>query len=129
MASMISRLRSRETSAHPCVPRMIVSANGSVSMSIPFEKSTAPRQQPESLPSRWQLLERVEYFETWPTEILVVTCCDGQAVLPGGGGNVAVFNRHQSPSFHQEVLLIGPHMGHAHIETMNTALHRLDQLR
>src|SRR4051794_33285926 len=100
MASMISRLRSRETSAHPCVPLMIVCANGSVFRSIPFEKRTRTRDLPGTLPLRWQLLERVEYFETWPAEVLVVACCDGQAVLPGGGGNVAVFNRHQSPSFH-----------------------------
>src|SRR4051794_19578547 len=99
MASMISRLRSRETSAHPCVPLMIVCANGSDFMSIPFRRERRARDLPGSLPLRRQLLEGVEYFETGPTKIFVVARCDGEAVLPGGGGNVAVFNRHRLTSF------------------------------
>src|SRR4051794_16249226 len=129
MASMISRLRSRETSAHPCVPLMIVCANGSVFRSIPFQKSRWTRNWEESLPLRRQLLEGVEYFETWPTEILVVARCDGQAVLPGGGGNVAVFDRHRLTSFFQQMLLIRPDMGDADIESVNSPLHRLNQAR
>src|SRR6476646_1835990 len=124
MASMISRLRSRETSAHPCVPLMIVCANGSDFMSIPFQKRTA-----EWLSLRWQLLEWVEYFDPWPAEILVVAGGDGQPVLSGGGGNVAVFHRHRLPSFFQQMLLIRPDMGDADIEPVNAPLHRLDEAR
>src|SRR5438270_11305332 len=81
------------------------------------------------LPLRRQLLEGVEYFETWPTEILVVARCDGEAVLPGGGGNVAVFNRHRLTSFFQQMLLIRPDMRDADVESVNSPLHRLDQAR
>src|SRR4051795_1679281 len=98
-------------------------------MSIPFRRERQPETCQESLPLRWELLERVEYFETWPTEVLVVAGCDGQAVLPGGGGNVAVFNRHRLTSFFQQMLLIRPDMGDADIESVNSPLHRLNQAR
>src|SRR4051795_2072345 len=98
-------------------------------MSIPFRRERQPETCLESLPLRRQLLEGVEYFETWPPEILVVTRCDGQAVLPGGGGNVAVFDRHRLTSFFQQMLLIRPDMCDADIESVNSALHRVDQAR
>src|SRR3990172_915595 len=70
-----------------------------------------------------ELFERVEHFQPWTPEVFVVASGDREPVASGGGGDVAVFDRHTLASFSEEPLLLRPHVGDRNVEPVDPPVH------
>ena len=66
-----------------------------------------------------EFFEGIEDFEARTPEVLIVARRDRKAVPSGGGGDVAVFDRHA----------VGPDVGHRHVESVDPALEGVDEPR
>ena len=74
-----------------------------------------------------EVFERIEDFQSGPTEILLVARRDGEPVSSCRGGNVAVLDRHPATCFFELMLLLGPDVRHGDIEPVDATLHRVHQ--
>jgi hypothetical protein len=72
-------------------------------------------------------LERIEYLQSGPPEISVISCHNRQIMTARRRGDIAVFDRHSLAGQLKSSLLVRPHMGHRDIETMDATMHRLDK--
>jgi len=69
-----------------------------------------------------ELFERIEYFESGTPEVLVVASGDGQPMPPGGGRDVAVFDRHTLAGLVEQPFLLGPYVCDGYVEPVNSSL-------
>ena len=60
-------------------------------------------------------------------EMPVVSGDDREAIAPRCRGDIAVFNGHASSCSFKEMFLFGPHMSHGHAESVDAAVHGIDQ--